>query len=48
METSEQTQRDHFKNEFKTILESENLPSIPNTLEILHLEELPDLTEWRL
>jgi len=47
MEINEQAQREAFNSELTKILESENLPSVPNRLDITELEELPDLSEWR-
>lgn len=47
METNEQAQREAFNTEFTKILESENLPSVPAQLNLVELDELPDLSEWR-
>ena len=47
METKEKEQKKKFNDEIAKLLQLETNSSIPQKLEVLLLDELPDLSEWR-
>ncbi len=47
MEIDIHAQQEEFNEEINELLHSNNQINIPQNLEILHLDELPDLSEWR-
>ena len=47
MDKDEQRQLDSFQEELIRLLSIQKQPNVPQKLEILRLDALPDLTEWR-